>query len=223
MSTSTLLIKHLVQTYDAVQAAKSAMQTKLNCLIESQPYYKIFEHEGEQHPYYALIAETQVIEARFSGFVGALLDWEIDGNTVSAELHKLQINQEQPSPTLAALSAIPAVPTAIVDCADLLRDLASSIALFRSHTTTAWVKDEVQKYLGRKKVSGHIEVPLHSISKECNAAYSEMKMLSKLLLDTEQNQTTLRDQLVMKQSMIALTAIGGAPTTDTTIALLLTF
>ena len=223
MSTSTLLIKHLVQTYDAIQSVKSEMRIKLSCLIESQPYYKIFEHEGEQHPYYALIAETQVIEARFLGLVGALMEWDIDGNTVSEDLHKLQINQEQPSPTLAALCSIPAVSTAVANTADLLRDLVSSIALFRSRSAPAQAKDAIQKHLGSKKTSGHIEVPVHNISKQCNAAFSEMKQLSKLLLDIKQNQTTLRDQLVMKQSMIALTAVGSAPTSDTTIALLLTF
>ena len=221
MSTSTLLIKHLAQTYDAIQGCKSAMQKKLDCLKESQPYYKLIEIEGERHPYFDLVVDTQVMEVMFSKFVAALMDWEIDGITVSEELHKVQKNQKQPLLAYDALSAIVPVQTSVSACADLLLDLVKSIVLFRSRCDTARVKDSIKKILGINNPNMHIEVPLQNITAECNAAYKRIKLLSKFLLNILQNQTTLREQLEMKQSMFGLTSIGGISKIDSTITLML--
>lgn len=220
MASATILIKQLVQTYDAVQAVKTAMQTKVGCLIESQPYYKLIETEGEQHPYYALVAETHAIEAKFTHLVAAMLVWEVDDLPLLKQLYKLQMNFKPPVAAHAAISAIQPVPTNVVDCANLLRDLVNAIAVFRSRVTPARIKNLIQDHLGTKRVVGHVEVPTHSITKECNALYKEINALSKLLLDVEQ-RTTLREQLQFKQSMLGLDARGNAPTADSTIALLL--
>lgn len=220
MASATLLIKHLVQTYDAVQAAKSAMQTKLDCLIESQPYYKLVEVEGEQHPYYALVAEAHEIEAKFTRLVAALLVWEVDGLPLSKQLYKLQMNFKPPVPAHTAMSVIEPAPTNVVGCANLLRELVNAVAVFHSRVAPARIKDLVKEYLGTKQVVGHVEVPAHGIAQECNAMYKEIKALSKLLLDVERT-TSMREQLQFKQTLLALNAQGNAPTTDTTIELLL--
>lgn len=221
MATAPLLIKHLQQTFDAVQANKTAMQTKLDCLIDSQPYYKLQEDADTEHTYTYLIAETVDIEARFYGLVAALQDWNIGGITVAEALGLLRTNQKPLSPTTAALCAVPAVATTVNDCADLIRDLFNAIAVFRSRAAPAAIKNDIKKRMGLADTSRHLEAPLYSISKQYNAAFKEIKTLSKLLLNIEQNQTTVREQLTYKQSMFALQATGNASTTDTTIELLL--
>lgn len=220
MASATLLIKHLVQTHNAVQAVKTAMQTKLDCLIDSQPYYKLVETEGEQHPYYALVAETHEIESKFTRLVAAMLVWEVDDLPLSKQLFKLQLNQKPPLAAHAAMSAIQPVPISVVECANLLRDLVNAVAVFRSRAAPTRIKGLIQSHLGSKRVVGHVEVPTHSITKECNAVYKEVNALSKLLLNVEQ-RTTLRELLQFKQSLLGLNAQGNVPTTDSTIALLL--
>ena len=209
MASAPLLIKHLVQTHNAVQAVKTAMQTKLDCLIDSQLYYKLVETEGEQHPYYALVAETH-----------EMLVWEVDDLPLSKQLFKLQLNQKPPLAAHAAMSAIQPVPISVVECANLLRDLVNAVAVFRSRAAPTRIKGLIQSHLGSKRVVGHVEVPTYSITKECNAVYKEVNALSKLLLNVEQ-RTTLREVLQFKQSLLGLNAQGNAPTTDSTIAMLL--
>jgi hypothetical protein len=223
MPTSTIVIKNLVETYQSIQFLKKEMDVKLNYLIESQPFYRIFEVEQQLHPYYELVKEIQVIETNFSHLFAALLGWSVGGITLAQELKKLEANLKPPSLSLAALSAIPAVSTSIADCAVLLREIVSSIALFRSHVSNAWIKDKVRKNMDLKSINGHIEVPLYSMTKQSNDAYKKIKDLSKLIIDIDQNQTTLRDQLLLKKSMTALAATGNMSTSDSVIALLLSF
>lgn len=221
MATAPLLIKHLQQTYDAVHAVRPELQTKLDCLIECQPYYKMYENTVEEHTYTFLIADALGIEAKFSSLVAALMDWDISGITIAEALNILRTNQKPPSATVTTLCAMPAVATSVDDCADLIRDLFNSIAVFRSRAAPAAIKSDIQKRMGFADTSRHLEVPLHSIAKQYNAAFKEVKALAKTLMDVQKDQTTVRKQLMYKQSMVALQATGKAPTTDSTIELLL--
>lgn len=221
MATAPLLIKHLQQTYDAVHAVRPAMQNKLDCLIDSQPYYKLQEDADTEHTYTYLIAETVDVEAKFSSLVAALKDWNIGSVTVEEALGLLRTNQKPASPTTAALCAMPTVATSVDDCADLIRDLFKLIAVFRSRASPAAIKSDIQKRMGFADTSRHLEVPLLNIAKQYNAAFKEVKALAKTLMDVQKDKTTIRKQLQYKQSMVALLATGKAPTTDSTIELLL--
>lgn len=221
MATAPILVKHLTQTYDAIQAVKSTMQTKLDNLIDSQPFYKHLEIEGEQHTYYGLLAKAQALESHFDSLVAALKDWDIAGITVSESINLVCINQKPLSPTTAALQSIPNVPTSMPDCADLVMNLYQSIAVFCSRATPAAVKRDITGRLGFKDTSRHLEVPLVTISKQYNNAMKEVKALSKTLIGLQINKTTVRQQLLNKQSMIGLTATGSAPTSDPNIAVML--
>ncbi len=221
MATSPLLVQQLLQTHDDIQAVKSTMQTKLNSLIQTQPYYKYLEIEGEQHPYYGLVADTLVIESNFDSLVAAIKDWELGGLTVAEAMGLLHRNQKPPSPTIVALVAIPSVPTPVADCADLLLNSFQSIAVFRSRAAPAALKRDIKTRMGFADSSRHFEVPLVSITKQCKGAFEKVKTLSKSLLDVNIDNTSVRQQLDYKQTMVGLTATGNAPTANPNITYLL--
>lgn len=221
MASAPFLTKHLQQTYDAVQAVKTAMQDKLDSLNNCQPFYTLQEDAIAVHTYSELVADTLVLEGRFSSLVAAMLDWDISGITIAEALNILRANQKPPTPTITALCAMPAVATDVGDCADLVCDLYNSIAVFRSRAAPAAIKRDIKDRMGYADTSRHLEVPYISIAKQYNAAFKEIKVLSKWLLDLEKDKTSIRKQLQFKQSMVALAATGSAPTTDTTIEMLL--
>lgn len=222
MPSSTFVVKNLALMFDAIQSAQSQMQEKLERLKQSQPRYKLFTFEGDrQHPYYGLVDETLAIETSFAQLVAALKTWDVGGITIAEELAKLQGNPAAASQTLGTLHAITPVATTMDECADCLHAVVKSIALFRSHVAPSWVKQDIQEYIGAKKINGHIEVPLLNINPACNAAFTQAKNLCKCLIDVVQDQTTLRERLEIKQSMLASVAVGNAPTSDTVIELIL--
>ena len=221
MATAPILVKQLTQTYDAIQATKLAMQSKLDSLIDTQPYYKHLEIDDEQHTYHVLIAETLQIESHFDSLVAAIKDWDITGITVEETMNLALKNLKQPPPTLVALMSIPKVHAAVADCADLVLNLYQSIAVFRSRATPAAVKRDITGRLGFKDASRHLEVPLVTISKQYNNAMKEVKALTKSLMNLKIDKTTVRQELATKQSMIALTATGSAPTSNPNITVLL--
>jgi hypothetical protein len=221
MAAAPILVKHLTQTYDAIQATKLAMQSKLDSLIDTQPYYKHFEIDDEQHTYHILIAEAQGIANHFDSLVAAIKDWDIGGINIEEAMNLAHGNLKQPSPTLAALMSIPNVPTSVADCAELVLSLFQSIAVFRSRAAPAAVTRDIKNRMGFKDVARHLEVPLISIADKYNKAFEEIKTLSKWLLDLQVDTTSVRKQLDYKQTMVGLAATGSAPTTDANIALLL--
>ncbi len=221
MATASVLVQHLVQTHDAIQAVMFAMQTKLDSLIDSQPYYKHFEIEGEQHTYHLLVAEAQAIDSHFYSLVAAIKDWDIGGINIEEAISLAHRNQKPPSQTLAVLMSISSVPTPVADCADLVLNLFQSIAVFRSRAAPAAVKRDITERMAFKDVTRHQEVPLISIAKQYNGAFKEIKTLSKWLLDLQVDTTSVRRQLDYKQTMVGLGAVGSAPTADPNIAFLL--
>ena len=221
MATAPILVKQLTQTYDAIQATKLAMQSKLDSLIDTQPYYKHLEIDDEQHTYHVLIAETLQIESHFDSLVAAIKDWDITGITVEEAMNLAHKNLKQPSPTLVALMSIPKVQTAVADCADLVVNLFQSIAVFRSRAAPAAVTRDIKNRMGFKDVTRHQEAPLINIAKQYNGAFKEIKNLTKLLLKLQINKTTVREQLEYKQTMVGLAATGNAPTADPNIAVVL--
>jgi hypothetical protein len=223
MATASVLVKHLGQTYDAIQTIKLVMQSKMDSLHISQPYYMNFEIEGEQHTYANLIAESLQIEGYFDSLVAAIKDWDITGITVGEAIDLLQTNQKPLMPTTVALQSISNVPTPMADCADLVLNLFQSIAVFRSRAAPAAVKRDIKNRMRHKDVTRHLEVPLINISAECNDAYKEVKVLTKMLMNFKIQNTTVRQELTTKQSMIALTATGNAPTSNPNITYLLKF
>lgn len=221
MATAPILVKHLAQTYDAIQATKLAMQSKLDCLHTSQPYYMHLEIEGEQHTYAILVADALRIESHFDSLVAAIKDWDIGGINIEEAMNLAHRNLKRPSPTLVALMSIPKVHAAVADCADLVLSLYQSTAVFRSRATPAAIKNDIATRMGYKDVTRHLEVPLINITKQYNGAFKEVKALTKSLMNLKIDKTTVRQELATRQSMIALTATGSAPTSNPNITVLL--
>ena len=87
MTTAVKTTKHIIQAYKAVRRVEELTQAKLDALLETNAFYKLFEPDTE-HPYYVLASAGQNTISSYEALIAGVLDWTIGSGTIAEELDK---------------------------------------------------------------------------------------------------------------------------------------
>ena len=89
MGIATRATKQILPAYKAVRCVKHLTQRKLDALLETNPRYKLFEHDA-QHPYYTLATCGQNTLTVYEELIAGVMNWAVDSGTISEELDRLK-------------------------------------------------------------------------------------------------------------------------------------
>lgn len=207
MTTAVKTTKHIIQAYKAVRRVEVLTQAKLDALLETNAFYKLFETET-QHPYYVLESAGKNTIASFEALISGVLEWKIGSVTIAEELDKVKarqiVNKEIDDDDLVALRLIQPTPMTEAEAADKLLSLFHSASSAWNNSSNVVIDNELAKLDGRKNILRHKEKPELKITTECGAAVREIKKLAKVLRDCGNGNTTIRRELEKKQMMRGL-------------------
>jgi hypothetical protein len=207
MTTAARTTKHIIQAYKAVLQVEMLTQAKLDALLETNAFYKLFEPDT-QHPYYLLQSAGKNTLASFQKLIAGVLTWKVDSGTISEELDKVKARQivkgEATDDDLEALRLIQPVAMTEAEAADKLLTVYHSASVASSWSANGIINFELQRLHGKKYVAQHKEKPELKISKECNATVREIKKLAKQLTDCGNGSSTIRREFEKKQMMRGL-------------------
>lgn len=207
MTTAVKTTKHIIQAYKAVRRVEVLTQAKLDALLETNAFYKLFETET-QHPYYVLESAGKNTLASFEALISGVLEWKIGSVTIAEELDKVKarqiVNKEIEDDDLVALRLIQPTPMTEAEAAEKLLSLFHSASSAWNNSSNVVIDNELAKLDGRKNILRHKEKPELKITTECGAAVREIKKLAKVLRDCGNGNTTIRRELEKKQMMRGL-------------------
>jgi len=207
MASAARMAKHLVQTNQAVRLAQQSTQSKLDALLQTNPLYKLFDHDPT-HPYYELAAAGQRMLSEYEHLVAGLLDWTLGTRTIGQELAMAKERQVASGQIvdvdLNTLLKVNPLVIAEVEVAHTLVALYGTVVNTSSRAEPSMINYALHVQHGRKNADRHKESPELKITNECRAAARSVKNLSDDLLDCGQGNTTVRRELEKMQVMLAL-------------------
>ena len=201
MATVKITIKQIIQTDKSLRLVRDLTQKKLDALLETNPFYKLFEPDT-QHPYYVLAESGQRQLDAFEALIAGVLDWKIGSRTIRAEL--TAVGDED----LEALLLINPVVITEVEAADQLLSLLPTVAFTSIDARPGAINGDLAALHGKKNIMRHKESPELEIAKELTAAVREMKKLAKVLRDLGNGCSTIRRELEKKQMWRGLNGQG---------------
>lgn len=220
MSSAPKLAKHCIQTHAAVALVQQRLQEKLDKLLETQPYYHLFDGI-ENHPYSKLPALGKDLCCDFSDLYAGIAELDISGNTIANAIEKLAatqaLDETEVDASVMALGQVAPCSASIEETAKQLIKLFHKATLIWSQTDNKSLKNDIVAKLGKKAVANSMEVPLINVTPDCKKAVKEIKSLAKQLLAVGEGARTIGTELEQQQQITVLTTKSQ----DTVIANLL--
>ncbi len=221
MTTAPKLAKQFIQTCAAIKVVEQRLQEKLDRLVETRPFYQLFDDVLQSHPYAKLPLLGQNLNLAFTDLFQSVAGWNIHGETVIDAIGRtltLQMHEgEGVDASVSVLSALLTKSATAEEASEQLRSLFHQATLIWSRCDNKTLKAEVTALHGKKGVVNNMETPLLNISPECKDAVKEVTKLAKLVLGISDGNRTIGEELEQTQAMHVLN--NGS--TDTVIALLL--
>lgn len=194
-------IKQIIQTNKSLRLVKDLTQNKLDALLETNPFYKLFEPDT-QHPYYLLAESGQRQLDAFEALIAGVLNWKIGSRTIRAEL--TAVGDEDSN----ALLLINPVVMTEAEAADQLLSVWLSVESTRVDARSRVINGDLAVLHGKQNINRHKESPELEIEKELTASVREIKKLAKLLRDLGNGVSTIRRELEKKQIWRGLNGEG---------------
>lgn len=209
MITRLKIQKQLLKTAAAVEQVQTEIGNALQHMLDTEPYYTLFEVDGIVHPYYALqkmAGKTRTVVYRV---FKSVLDWQVDGKSIRTQLDETRaieiVNEGIGANTLIdELRALPGrANSAKVIAQQFIAALTSATLLeYESHPQTVrWhLRDFGIKNSRKNKIQTHER----QLNKKCDALRKELIVLCKVLRQVNRNGSTIERALQAEETLMLL-------------------
>ena len=198
MTTAARATKQIIQTYKAVKLAEMQTQAKLDALLTTNAQYIVLEHDSS-HPYFALVAAAKRSVADFETLTAGVMNWPIDSGTIAEELDYVKgrqiVNDELQDADVDALRALQSNQMNESKVAQQLLTLFHCASGVWSKSEPASINYALELLHGKKLIARHKETNEQKITKDCRAAMTAVKKLTKELFNCGCGQSTIRQEL----------------------------
>ena len=202
MNIAKKLATQLLKTHKSVESVRKQMQAKLALLLETRPAYVLFDL-GITHPYYGLENLTERFSEGFNKLSSVLLNLTVESSTVGDEVDKIVTGCDADAAVHAffKLHGKPVTSITALSVGRLLEDVYGNAIFVRSYIDRKAIEVELLQSFAKKQVEMQLEKPYIHVSKECNAAFSDVQKLAKILLDVKVNGKIIRHELSKKNTL----------------------
>ena len=219
MTTTLKIQKQLLKTADAVEQIQAEVESAIQTMLDTNTFYKLFEVEGEVHPYYKLKKMAVDTHTAVYRFFKSVLDWQMNGKTLRTQLEETRakdivangIGEETVIELLRTLTG--SAKPAKVAAQYLLSAYETAASLANCSQPQTVRVDLLRADMMRGSIKGiqPFERKLHS---KCDAVRKELIKLSKVIRQVDRNGTTIELALQTQQTLLLLKnqntgAIGG--------------
>lgn len=212
MTSASKAAKHIIAAYKAVRLVEKVTQAKLTALLDSQAFFRLFE-TGSEHPYHALASDGQGVVTVFEELVAGVQDWQIGGSSIVQELDKIKerqiANGNDTDDDLDALRLIDCSTMSEGQAASKLVNVYYAATVVWSNSDVSVINSKLSDVYGKRYTSKNKEKPEMKIARECGTAVRELRMMSKMLREMGNGNSTIRDELEKIQIARELSGMGG--------------
>ena len=202
MATAASIATKIIDVYKAVNMVKKETDESVKNLINSRPYFKLFENEVDKHPNVSLNKNSDQLIKSYKKLIGALLQLQFGNSTIQNNLEirlarSIVSDEQQTDRDIEKLLKIKSISSKNITTKKLAERFADVMLMVQwiwSFSERGMLIDSLQKTYGKKMVKMSI-TDCDNIKKACRSAATKLKKLLKELLDKDINGQTLRNEI----------------------------
>lgn len=209
MATTLKIQQQLLKTAEAVEQMQTTIADTLQHMLDTNAFYRLFEVEGQLHPYYKLQKMAVDTHTAVYRVIKSVLDWQLKGRTIRRQLDETRAKDIVENGTgedglIDELRTLPGRANPAKVAAQQLVAAYELAAHLETRSRPQIVRvDLIRARVRAGKVSGiqDYEKQLH---KKCDAVRKELIRLSRVIRQVDRNGQTIEQVLQAQQTLLLL-------------------